>query len=449
MIPSEQIDTSPYAFEYRSRSSSRLRVVLGATVGTMLEYYDFAVYAYVATFISRNFFQGQSSAEALLSTFLTFGIGYVARPLGGLIVGYLADRKGRKLALLVTLFSMAIATALIGVLPTYRSIGLMAPVLLVVARCAQGFSAGGEAGSSMSFIVEWSPEGKRGLWGSFQQVGMMTGLLLGSAVVALLNTTLSVESMNAWGWRVPFLLGGLIGPFGMLMRRSLAETPAFEAQRSRAALASASSQASRVPVSRRTREWPTFVNMIVFPIGSVAAFYLLFVFMPVWMQRFEKVSPSDSLWANSIGLLTIVVTTPLMGAWSDRIGRKPVLLGSLIALLVVPYSLLYLLDHLQAIRFGSLVAMQIVLGAIVGAACGPFPAVMAEQFRTSRRSTWLNMVIALTTSAAGGFAPFIAVWLIARTGSPLAHMFFLIAAVLVSLPTLLFIKESAFSPLED
>ena len=423
--------------------------MLGATVGTMLEYYDFAVYAYVATFISKNFFQGQSSAEALLSTFLTFGIGYIARPLGGLIIGFLADRHGRKLALLVTLFSMAIATALIGVLPTYRSVGLIAPVLLVVARCAQGFSAGGEAGSSMSFIVEWSPEGKRGLWGSFQQVGMMTGLLLGSAVVALLNTTLPVESMSAWGWRVPFLLGGLIGPFGMLMRRSLEETPAFEAQRLKAAPATTSIWEKRNAPSRRGREWPTFVNMIVFPIGTVAAFYLLFVFMPVWMQRFEKVSAGDSLWANSIGLLTIVVTTPLMGALSDRIGRKPVLLGSLVALLVVPYSLLYLLDQLQAVQFGSLVAMQMIMGAIVGAACGPFPAVMAEQFRTRQRSTWLNMAIALTTSAAGGFSPFIAMWLITRTGSPLAHMFFLIATVLVSLPTLLFIRESAFSPLED
>ncbi|WP_343654307.1 MFS transporter [Paraburkholderia caribensis] len=448
MLTSNPLEGQMSSAESRTVDGTAQRAVFGASVGTMLEYYDFAVYAYVAAIISRKFFSGQGGVEALLATFLTFGIGYVARPLGGFTLGMLADVRGRKFALLVTMFCMAISTAAIGLLPTYRDVGIAAPALLLIARCAQGFAAGGEAGSSMSFIVEWAPRGRRGWWGSFQQVGMMSGLLLGSGVVAFLNTLLQASDMDSWGWRVPFLLGGLIGPFGMLMRRSLSETPEFVAEQAKA-LSNAVASTGKVTATRLTRaEWLMFVNMVVFPVGSIAAFYLLFVFMPFWLQHFAKVPVGASLWANTLGLLVIIITTPLMGAFSDRIGRRPVLLGSLVAFLFVPYAVLHGLLALPAIPLSILIGMQALFGVIVGAACGPFPAVMAEQFKTRRRSTMLNLVIALTTSAAGGFSPFIAMWLISRTGSPLAHVYYIIVAVIVSLPTILVIKETAFTDLK-
>src|ERR1041384_4301780 len=203
------------------------RAVTEAVIGNVLEWYDFSVYAFVAVIIARKFFPSENEVSALLATFLAFGLGFVARPLGGIILGRLGDTHGRKTALLITIALMAIGTVLVGVLPGYGAIGIAAPLLLVVARLMQGFSAGGEWGSSTAYIVEWAPADKRGLYGSFQQTSVVAGLLLGSAVAALFNTVLTPEQMDTWGWRVPFLLGGLLGPVGMWMRRTIDETPAY------------------------------------------------------------------------------------------------------------------------------------------------------------------------------------------------------------------------------
>src|SRR5882724_8807432 len=208
-------------------SAQSRRAVTAAVIGNVLEWYDFAVYGYVAAIIGRNFFPGTDETTELLKAFLTFGLGFVARPIGGIVIGRMGDTHGRKAALLLTIFLMAAGTVLIGILPTYATIGFFAPLLLVVARLMQGFSAGGEWGGSTSFIVEWAPPGRRGLFGSFQQTSVVAGLLLGSGFAALLNTILTPEQMNDWGWRVPFLVGGLLGPIGIYMRRTIDETPAY------------------------------------------------------------------------------------------------------------------------------------------------------------------------------------------------------------------------------
>lgn len=195
-----------------------LVAVIAASLGNVLEWYDFWVYAFVVTIISQKFFPPQDEVTALLATFMAYGLGFVARPLGGIIIGRLGDIRGRKFALLLTIFMMAAGTALVGLIPSYGTIGLLAPILLVFARCLLGFSAGGEWGGSAAFIVEWSPTGKRGWWGSFQQASVVAGLLLGSGLAALMNTVLTPAVMSDWGWRVPFLLGGLLGPVGMYRR---------------------------------------------------------------------------------------------------------------------------------------------------------------------------------------------------------------------------------------
>jgi MHS family proline/betaine transporter-like MFS transporter len=201
------------------------KAVIAAVIGNVLEWYDFAVYAFVAGIIARKFFPQTDEVTALLSTFLAYGLGFVARPLGGIIIGRLGDTRGRRAALMLTIFMMAAGTVLIGVLPTYASIGLLAPLLLVVARLLQGFSAGGEWGGSTAYIVEWAPAGQRGWFGSFQQTSVVAGLLLGSGVAALLNTVLTPEQMDGWGWRVPFLLGGALGPVGRARSRRRRRTP--------------------------------------------------------------------------------------------------------------------------------------------------------------------------------------------------------------------------------
>src|SRR5215475_5241121 len=208
-------------------SSQSRRAVTAAVIGNVLEWYDFAVYGYVAAIIGRNFFPGKDPVTELLAAFLTFGLGFAARPIGGIVIGRLGDTHGRKTALMLTIFLMAVGTFLIGLLPTYASIGFAAPALLLLARLMQGFSTGGEWGGSTAFIVEWAPKGRRGLFGSFQQMSVVAGLLLGSAFAALLNTILTPAQMGDWGWRIPFLVGGLLGPIGIYMRRTIEETPAY------------------------------------------------------------------------------------------------------------------------------------------------------------------------------------------------------------------------------
>jgi len=202
--------------------------VAAAAIGNVLEWYDFAVYSFLAAIIGRNFFPSGDPSAELLYSFAVFGMGFLARPLGAILIGRLGDLKGRKTALLLTIFMMASGTVLMGLAPTYAQAGILGPIVILLARLIQGFSAGGEWGGSTAFIVEWAPEGKRGFYGSFQQSSVAGGLLLGSGFAALLSTVLSPESMDGWGWRIPFLLGGLLGPVGLWMRRRSGPTrPAY------------------------------------------------------------------------------------------------------------------------------------------------------------------------------------------------------------------------------
>ena len=233
-------------------SAKTRQAVAAAVIGNVLEWYDFAVYAFVAIHISRKFFPAGDEVSALLATFLAYGLGFLARPLGGIVIGRIGDTRGRKAALLLTILLMAIGTVLIGVLPSFATIGYLAPLLLVVARLLQGFSAGGEWGSSTAFIVEWAPPAERGYYGSFQQTSVVAGLLLGSGVAALLNTVMTPAEMGSWGWRIPFLLGGLIGPVGMYMRRTIDETPAYQRMTAAPATAHQTSEAWLLAVTANT-----------------------------------------------------------------------------------------------------------------------------------------------------------------------------------------------------
>jgi len=207
--------------------AGRRQAIGAAVIGNILEWYDFSIYAFVATIIAKKFFPAGDDIAALLSTFAAFGFGFLARPVGGIVIGRLADRRGRKFALILTILMMAAGTVAIGLIPGYETLGWVAPALLVLARLAQGFSTGGEWGGSTSFIVEWAPENRRGLFGSIHQASVSSGLLFGSGVAALLSTLLTPQAMQDWGWRVLFLLGGLLLPIGLYLRRNITETPAF------------------------------------------------------------------------------------------------------------------------------------------------------------------------------------------------------------------------------
>ena len=411
------------------------RAVSAAVIGNVLEWYDFSVYAFVAVILARKFFPQGDEVTALLSTFLAYGLGFVARPLGGIVLGRVGDTHGRKTALLITIALMAIGTVLVGILPTYAAIGIAAPLLLVLARLMQGFSAGGEWGSSTAYIVEWAPSDKRGFYGSFQQMSVVAGLLLGSAVAALFNTVFTPEQMNDWGWRIPFLLGGILGPVGMWMRRTIDETPAYAKAKAAPVAATAADESP----------WMTALRAFGFTIVWTVCFYVLLSYMPTYTQKYVKITTSAALWANTIGLLVLVICIPIMGALSDRWGRKPLLLTCCIAFIVVPYPAFNFLISPASIT--ELILVQILFAILISMFSGAGPAAIAEMFPTRTRSTWMTSGYALAVAIFGGFAPLISVYLIDRFASPLAHTFYLIAAAIVSTIVIAMMRETAHEPL--
>ena len=380
------------------------RVVVASVIGNSLEWYDFTVYAFLASIIGKQFFPRSTETVALLATFAVFGVGFVARPLGGLAIGMFGDAKGRKPALLLTIGLMATGTGLIGVLPTYAQVGVWAPVLLVIARALQGFSASGEWGGSASFLVEWAPPDRRGLYGSFHPGSIFLGQLVGTGVTALLSTGLGPATMAGWGWRVPFLLGATIGPLGLLARRGIGETPVFE----RAMNAEITSQGpTRLP-------WRRMLFAFCFVSVQSAAIYIYLSYFPTFLQRHLGWSASHALWSTAVATVATGCAVVASGAISDRLGRKPVLLFSCAMFLLLSYPLVWLLLHGAPAIVASMI--QAALSANCGLFIGSMTAALVEMFPTKRRLTGLSTSYNLASMVFGGFAPFIATWLIAETG---------------------------------
>jgi MHS family proline/betaine transporter-like MFS transporter len=417
------------------RTASPRRAVAAAVVGNVLEWYDFAVYGYLAGTIGRNFFPSDDPSAELLASFGVFGVGFLARPLGGIVIGRIGDVHGRRRALLLTLFLMAGGTVLMGVAPTYATVGILAPATIVVARLLQGFSAGGEWGGSTAFIVEWAPDGKRGWYGSFQQTSVGAGLLLGSALAATLSSALTPTSMQAWGWRVPFLLGGILGPVGLWMRRTIEETPAFRAARETAAPAV---EGGPGPIGLAARA-------AGFTILWTVSYYIFLNYMPSFTQRYAHLSSAQALWSNTIGLVVLVAVIPLFGRLSDRVGRRPLLLASCAGFALLTWPVVRFL--VTGPPFLVIVALQAGLAVVISMFSGPAPAAIAEIFPTRSRSTWMTTGYALSVAIFGGFAPYVATWLIRQTGSPLAWTGYVIVAALVSGAVIYGLEETAHQPL--
>ena len=409
------------------------KAVTTAVVGNLLEWYDFAVYGYLATVLAKKFFPAGDELTALLSTFAAFGVGFVVRPLGGIVIGRLGDVKGRKAALMLTIILMAAGTVLIGLIPTYQSIGVLAPVLLVMARLMQGFSAGGEWGGSTAFIVEWAPENRRGFYGSFQQASVAGGLLLGSGIAALFSTVLTPDQMESWGWRIPFLLGGILAPIGIYMRRNIEETPAFRKVQERHPAANVSSPLVLVG------------KAFGFTILWTVSYYLVLSYMPTFTQKFAGLSRTESLWSNTVGLLVLVAAIPFVGRLSDRIGRKPLLLASCLAFAVLSYPLFKVM--VSGATLATVMGIQVIFALMISAFSGPGPAAIAEIFPTSVRSTWMSTGYSLATAIFGGFSPFIATWLIGKTGSPLSPTYYIIGAAIASTLVIWSLRETAHDKL--
>ena len=416
-----------------TRSGSR-RAIIAAVLGNILEWYDFAVYGFMATILAGHFFPANDEVTSLLATFAAFGVGFAARPLGGVIIGRLADRRGRKFALLVTIYLMAFGTVMIGLTPTYSSIGYLAPALIVLARLIQGFSAGGEWGGSTAFMVEWAANNRRGFVGSFQQVSVAAGLLLGSGCAALLSTILSEDAVTAWGWRVPFLLGSIIGLVGIYMRRNVGETPVFRR----------TTKADRSKTTTKRKSIGLATRAFGFTIHWTVSYYIFLAYMPTFAIRHLEIDRAVALWSNTVGLLVLIVITPMIGLWSDRIGRKKLLIASCLAIGIVVYPVFnYLLANPS---IAAIISAQALFGFLIALYSGPGPAAIAEIFETANRATGMSVGYSLAVAVFGGFAPFIATWLIDTTGSPLSPAYYVLVAAVITAFVVFRLPESAHRP---
>ena len=415
------------------------RVVVAGAVGSVVEYFDFAVYGYVATILAALFFVNEDPTAALLLTLATFALAFVLRPIGGVIFGHFGDRYGRKNALAATIVLMAGASGLIGVLPTYAAIGVGATALLVLARCVQGIAAGGELGGAASFVAEHSPKHLRGLLCSTTQTGALAGALLASATVSLLNAGLGDAAMSDWGWRIPFLIAIPLGLVGLWIRWRLAETPRF------AALEEENEQ-PKAPVLELFRDHRrALAQCIGLSILLFSAYYVVYVYVNLHLQTVVGVSAGTAIWSTTATLVVATACMPLFGALSDRVGRKPVFIGGSIAALVMPIPGFMLLEQGGATAVLAHIAMGLIDSTLMGVAFSAF----AELFTTRVRYTGIALGFNVGAAAAGGTAPYICTWLVDATGLSVAPAYFLMATAVITLVTALTLRETAGTQLRD
>lgn len=409
------------------------RAVVAGAIGNVMEWYDFGIYGYFAPIISTLFFPYKDPLISLLITFAVFGVGFVMRPLGGFIFGHYGDRVGRKNALSITMIMMGFATFIIGVLPTHEKIGILAPILLTLCRLIQGFSAGGEWIGSTSFIVEYAKESKRGFIGSWQMFSVGVGLLLGSGMGVLVANSLSKEAVNTWGWRLPFLLGIVIAFVGFYLRSKIEETPRFKEVES-------AQETSKSPLIETLKHYPREIVLTLgFTVNWTISYYIGLNYMPTYVSKIVNFPLSLTMISNTIGLVFFLALVPLMGALSDRIGRRPLLLASCAGFALFSYPLFMLLNKGT---FASIIFVQLVFAFLEALFSGPGAAALAEIFPTKVRYSALSIGYNTGVVIFGGMAPFICTYLIMTTKNNLSPSFYVIAGGLISFITILFLKET-------
>jgi len=419
-------------------SAAVRKAVIGASIGNAVEWFDFAIYGFLATYIAANFFPSGDETAALLNTFAIFAAAFFMRPLGGFVFGPLGDRIGRQKVLALVILLMSAATLLIGLLPTYSAIGVAAPLLLLVLRCVQGFSAGGEYGGGAVYLAEYAADKRRGFVVTFMVWSGVLGFLLGSITVTLLQAGLPAAAMDSYGWRIPFLLAAPLGLAGLYIRMRLDDTPEFTD------LSSRDKVADRPLREAFTTSWQPILQVIgLFLIFNVG-YYVVFTFLPTYLIKTLAFSKTASFVSIMLASLVALVLTLPFAALSDRIGRKPMLIAGAVAFTLLSYPLFLLLTS------GSLVAAvtaHCVLAAIESIYISTAVTAGVELFATRVRYSGFAVGYNICVAVFGGTTPYAVTWLTAETGNPRAAAFYLVIAAVLSLGTVLTLRESAGKPL--
>lgn len=408
-------------------SSHLYRVIAAGSIGNALEWYDLLLYGYLAVTLSNVFFPKGNETVALLATLGTFGVSYLIRPLGAIVLGAYGDRAGRKASLMVSILLMVIGTLMMALMPSYATIGILAPIGVLAARLIQGFSVGGEFGSATSFLVEHGPD-RKGFLASWQWSGQGLAAFLASAFGVGLTTVLAPEDLQSWGWRIPFAFGLLIGPVGFYIRRHVAETPEFT-----------KAEAATTPVRDViVGQWGRVVLAIGAVVLSTSSNYVI-LYMPTYAIKELSLPQSTGFIATLIGAVILTVGAPMIGHWSDKIGRTSVMVAATLLFIVSAYPVFLMLTMQQSLA--ALVAVVAWMSLLKTGYSGALPALLAEIFPTRTRVTGMALSYNIGVPLFGGFAPLTVQWLIGLTGSKLAPSYYLIATALLSLAALFVIRR--------
>ncbi|AWN16216.1 MFS transporter [Salinisphaera sp. LB1] len=413
------------------------KTIIGGTIGNIMEWYDFALYGFFAPVLSGLFFPSDSHLGSLIATFGVFAVGFFMRPLGGVVFGYIGDRYGRAKVLRLSIITMGLATFLLGALPTTHQIGFWAAVLLIAVRLLQGLSVGGEFSGSVTYMVETSPLHKRGLSGSWANFGSLVGTLVGSGLAAGVSTLLPSDLLHAWGWRIPFLLGGVFGGAAYLYVRKLGGTPHMAHHEKQHADDSPLHEA----LTQNRRET---ILAIIFASGYGVAFYIPLVYLPTFASEIGSVSDGTALTINSIGIALAMPIIPLCGWLSDHVIRRRSLL--ILAFLAMAAAGGVLVGF-AAGGWVNLIICQFLLALLIAIPLGSAPAMLVELFPVRDRLTGYSLAYNLGLGVAGGTAPMIATWLISFTGFDAAPGAYLALAALVSAGALWFMQDRSREPL--
>ncbi|MFB9387677.1 MFS transporter [Pseudonocardia petroleophila] len=413
------------------------RVALASAVGTTIEWYDYFIYSTAAALIfGSQFFSTLEPASATLAAFATLGVGFIARPVGGILWGHFGDRVGRKAMLVASLLLMGVATVGVGLLPTFAQIGVWAPVLLLVLRLLQGLSAGGEWGGAALMAVEHAPAGQKGRYGAYSQIGVPAGLILAQLVFVLVGATLTDEQFAAWGWRLPFLLSIVLVAVGLFIRLRIEESPVFRELRS-------GRERARLPMVEVFRERPR--ELLIASVSFIANTAIGYVFLAYLLSYGTSVlglSRTLMLTVVIVGSVSWLVSIIVAARWSDRVGRKPVYLVGSVLLVVWPVPFFLLIDTGDP---ALMVVSVIVLTIGLGLSYGPQSALFAEMFEARYRYSGASFSYAVGAVLGGGFAPVVATALQSATGTSLSVAAYMIATAVVSLLAVLAIREPVTS----
>ncbi|UVA79928.1 MFS transporter [Pandoraea commovens] len=406
----------------------RRKAVIGSTLGNAFEWFDFTVYGLFAVVIAKLFFPADNDTTSLLASVASLGVAFFFRPIGGLAFGLYADRAGRKSALSVMVLLMALGTGLIGIAPTYATIGFAAPLLILLARVIQGFSAGGEFGGSTAMLIEFSPPNLRGFYGSFQMCSQALAVALAGLCAYVLTTGLSKEALESWGWRLPFLFGILIGPVGFYIRRRMTESPEF------LAYAATREPTRRTPLADVfSKHYRSLIAGFGLTVAATTSFYVTLIYTPIYAVKQLGLTQGSASLSTFISAMLIAALCPLTGWISDRVGRKP-----LILLFVLLYGLtsFWMFTRLHGSpSMGNLLLAQILPAVCMGFVWGAFATAVTEVFPVGVRSTGVSILYNVSVMLFGGLAPFWITYLIKVTQNPLAPAYYILMTVAISLVT--------------